>query len=59
LAVAFWAGLGFTAAFELAAGVAAALAFFVAPAGACASGVVVWAVPVVPLVRRTGNFAVG
>jgi hypothetical protein len=59
LVVAFWVELGFAVEFELATGVAAVLAFFVAPAGVCASDVVVWAVPIVPLVRRAGNFAVG
>jgi hypothetical protein len=59
LAVAFWVALGSTVAFELAAGVAVALVFFVVPAGACASGVVVWAAPVVPLLRRVENFVAG
>jgi len=51
--------LGSTVAFELATGVAVALAFFVVPAGVCAFGVVVWAAPVVPLLRRVENFAAG
>ena len=56
-AVAFWAALGSTVAFELATGVAAGLALFAAPAGACAPDGALWAAPAVPLLRRVANFA--
>jgi hypothetical protein len=59
LAVVVRVALGSTVAFELATGVAVVLAVFVVPAGACASGVVVWAAPLVPLLWRAENFAAG